>query len=105
MSKQITREYIWMEAARMNNCDEPAKNEAGAILLASLVVGARNKAIAEFLDIPVHRVRKRSRNLRRNNIWQGVKVAADAWFKKPDGGTSFIMDSLVADGLMECKSA
>jgi hypothetical protein len=105
MSKQITKEYIWAEAARLNEGEDPSQNETGAILLASLVVGARNKAIAGFLDIPLHRVRKRSPNLRRNGIWQGAKVDADEWFQEEHGSTAFIMSQLVADGLLERKAA
>ena len=105
MKEEITKEYIWAEVARLNECDDPVKNEAGAILLASLVVGARNKAIAEFLDIPLYRVRKRSQNLRRNGIWQGAKVDADEWFQEKHGSVSFILASCVADGLMDRKAA
>ena len=105
MSEEITAGYIWEEVARLNESDERAQNETGAILLASLVVGARNKAIAEFLDIPLHRVTKRSPILRRSHIWQGTKVDAEEWFQDGHGTIAFIMDTLVADGLLERRAA
>jgi hypothetical protein len=105
MSEKITKEYIWAEVARIHESDDLAQNETGAILLASLVVGARNKAIAEFLDIPVHRVSKRSPNLRCAGIWQGTKVDADEWFQEEHGSTDFILCQLVADGLLERRAA
>jgi len=97
----VTRETILAEVERLDSAASDSQRETAAILLSSLVVGARNNAIAAFLDIPLNRVRRRSLNLRRNGIWQGNKVDAQNWFDKDAGSTTFILHSLVADGLME----
>lgn len=72
---------------------------AGMVLLAATSVGANVYAIRRFTGLPLTLIRDCARNLRANGIWRG-RVTYCEWLDVEDGDTAFLMDVLVAQGLL-----
>ena len=73
---------------------------AGMALIGSVIVGPNIKKISKWAKLPRKIVAKFSRNLRDNEVWVGGKVYCD-WTDEEAGGIAFIMDCMVATGLLE----
>jgi hypothetical protein len=56
--------------------------------------------LSKFTGLPYSLVAKFGHNLRKAGIWQGRKIHAN-WTDEKEGGVAFIMDSMVAVGLLK----
>lgn len=74
--------------------------KATVVLLSSLEVGPHIQRLKKFTGYPRELLMKFSHFLRKNGVWRGGRVYAD-WFDEKEGAAALIMDSLVAQGMME----
>jgi len=98
----INRSFIIDEVKRLDPKIKE-KDEAffiATILLSSLQVGANAKEIAEFLKVPIKRIKPYERRLRQSKIWVKGQVGCD-WFDKKTGTISFWCDVGVAQGYIK----
>jgi hypothetical protein len=70
-------------------------------LAASSIVGPDPIRIARMLGLRLCHVALWAKNLWRSGIWQPGMVASESWHDKKCGFVSFILATLVADGLTE----
>lgn len=73
---------------------------AQLVMLSALEVGANADKVAKFTKLPRKEVRKLAKVLTKNKIWVKGKSRGD-WFDDENGGVSFLLDSMVATGLLE----
>lgn len=78
---------------------EVADSESALVLLSAAVVGANIDRVHKFTSIPRERVREYAGRLRESGIWAGGHLHVD-WQDEENGGIAFLMDTLVADGLL-----
>jgi hypothetical protein len=71
------------------------------IMLSALVVGANAQKVSKFTEYPMSFVKPIAKNLKKNKIWYKGKTTATWFSDKKYGGTEFIVDSLVANGLVK----
>ena len=74
--------------------------QATLTLLASTRVGPNIKKIVTVTGVPTRMVSAFAANLRKNGVWKNGKIYAN-WADEKDGGIEFILDCLVARGLMD----
>jgi len=97
----------------VKNIDEPSKPascdltdpsfQAACFQVASSIIGADEHKIGNLLGFDDKLVAEWARNLRQNGLWlpEGT-VVHDHWFDPRGGAMGFIMDLLVARGLIQC---
>lgn len=102
MRKKIDLLYLIAEIKRLDpKAQEGSEDFSTALmLLAGLIVGANEKKISQFTELPLYFIRPRAKRLREHGVWDGNKSCVD-WFRKGEGGIAFWMDVLVAQGLMK----
>lgn len=85
-----------------------AEGDTAFILLASVFVGARSKAVAELTELPLAEVSKRAKNLKADGIWlKSGKVDVGEWFSDDEtiAPLEFGLHCLVADGMIHRTDA
>jgi hypothetical protein len=98
----MTLDEIKTELRRMDpeGFDEKEEStQAQIVMIAALEVGQNIRKLHEFTGVPSPSISKFAHNLRKNGIWKNGKTRAD-WLDEKDGGTAFILDTLVATGMM-----
>lgn len=95
--KEIKKAVHQIDPA-LSEDDEAFK--AMAVLLSSAVCGPNVVKLKRFTSYPSDLLNKFAYRLRRNGIWKGARVYAD-WMDPEEGGAALILDSLVAQGMME----
>ena len=101
---KITKELIVKEVRKITEEGDKNSetNKIGQILLASTFKGTDEKGIAEFLEMDFNYVNKIGKSLRKNKIWtKDNMVSGEDWFEEKSGGIAFVLDILVAQGLLK----
>jgi hypothetical protein len=76
--------------------------ETACVLVASSVLGSDEHEIAKVLAFDPTRVAEWASNLRANGLWlSDGQVLIDHWFDEMSGAVSFVLDTLVAQGLVK----
>lgn len=82
--------------------DHGAAFETACVLVASSVLGSDEHEIAKVLAYDPNRVAEWASNLRANGLWLNHgQVLIDHWFDETSGVVGFMLDSLVAQGLVK----
>jgi hypothetical protein len=81
-----------------NLAEESYTFQAAMVLLASAMVGQYTERVATFLGYPLGLVQVISARLTEAGIWDGDQVRCDRWYDPQYGGTSFMMDLMIANG-------
>lgn len=102
MKKKITLEFIKKEIVRLDPEINPTDSvyTAQVILLSALQVGANADRVAKFAQLPRTEVRKFAKVLTENGIWKNGKTYCE-WMDEKDGAVAFLLDSMVAAGLLK----
>jgi len=82
--------------------DHGAAFESACVLVASSVLGSDEHEIAKVLAYDPKQVREWANNLRTNCLWlSDGQVLIDHWFDETSGVVGFMLDTLVAQGLVK----
>ena len=102
--KEWTIKDVKKEVKRLDT--ELKDNDKGfrvaVLLISSLVCGNQIKELVKFTGYSEYFIKETSKNLRKNGIWEGKKIAAHEWFEK-DGAIAFWCDVNVGLGYLEKK--
>ncbi len=93
----MSGKQIWKAAEKVTG---KAGDVNAAFLLASAQVGASPEKVRKLIGITREDARALASKARKAGLWVGRKVAGAEWFEK-DGGTAFVMDCLVLEGILE----
>lgn len=98
---------IKKEVKKITGC----KNEnemgfiGGTLLFSALSVGTSVRKLTKFTGFPAKEVKWRVKNLRQNGVFtRNGKICHGGWDDKESGGVAFIMDSLIAEGMVRRSS-
>ena len=76
--------------------------ETACVLVASSIIGSDEHEIAKVLAYDPTRVAMWASNLRANGLWlNNGQVLIDHWFDETSGVVGFMLDTLVAQGLLK----
>lgn len=92
--------YIKKQVRKITGEKEGAAFDLGVAMLSTCVVGPNIVRVAKFAQLPRETIRQPFNRLRENYVFIGDKLNVQ-WFSKNDGGIAFIMDLMVAQGLIE----
>lgn len=98
----MTPEYEAIVRSMDQNCDPSSEaGMAAAVMLAALKVGATNRAVSAECGVPIAKVSKFGRRLRKGGVWLPNKSTSCNWMDPETGGIAFWCDVGVATGMLQ----